>query len=120
MAGRSRADPDRILVARLQGTATRHAQWRDLTGAEHGAAVAELRELAGGRADLLAEVAGTVQGFCEGKLNEPRMRQVAQLCRDAGADPAAIPAWVEEGRRRSAAAGPPPFGRTRQRPPGLR
>jgi hypothetical protein len=120
MAGHSRADPDRILVTRLQGTATRHAQWRDLTGAEHAAAVAKLRELAGGLADLLAEVAGTVEGFYEGKLNEPLMRQVAQLCRDAGAEPAAIPAWVEEGRRRTAAAGPPPFSRSRQRPPGIR
>ena len=38
-----------------------------------------------------------------------RARQAAQLCRDAGADPAAIPAWVEEGRRRAAQAGLPPF-----------
>ena len=31
------------------------------------------------------------------------------LCRKAGADPEAIPAWVEEGRRRAAQAGLPPF-----------
>jgi hypothetical protein len=36
-------------------------------------------------------------------------RLAVQLCRDAGADPEAIPAWIEEGRRRRAAARQPPF-----------
>jgi hypothetical protein len=73
----------------------------------------ELRELAAGRADLLAEVAGIFEGASEGELGEP----AAQLCRDAGADPDAIPAWVEEGRRRRAAAGLSPFSAaTRRRP----
>ena len=49
---RTGPDPDRILVAQITGTARHHARWRQLTGA----AVAELRELASGRADLLAEV----------------------------------------------------------------
>jgi hypothetical protein len=40
------------------GAAACLAGWRDLTEAEHAAAVGELRELAAGRADLLAEVAG--------------------------------------------------------------
>ena len=31
------------------------------------------------------------------------------LCRKAGADPEAIPAWIEEGRRRAANARQPPF-----------
>ena len=38
---------------------------------EEAAAVAELRELAGGRADLLAEVAGILEGASEGELDEP-------------------------------------------------
>ena len=71
--------------------------------------VAALRELAGGRADLLAEVAGLLEGAHEGKLDEPLTRQAAMLCRKAGADPEAIPAWIEEGRRRAAAARQPPF-----------
>jgi hypothetical protein len=100
---------DRILVARIQGTARRHARWHELTEAEHATAVGELRELAAGRADLLAHVSGILEGFSEGKLDEPLARQAAGLCRAAGADEAAIPDWIEEGRRRAAAAGLPPF-----------
>ena len=83
----NRPQADRILVAQLMGEARHHAKWRELTGAEHAAAVAGLRELAAGRADLLAEVAGILEGFHEGEPREPLARQAAQLCRDAGADP---------------------------------
>ena len=121
MADRRRGDADRILVAQLTGEARHRARWRELTEAEHAAAVVELRELAAGRADLLAEVAGILEGASEGEPGEPLARQTAQLCRDAGADPEAIPAWIEEGRRRRAAAGLPPFSVSRQRrPPGSR
>jgi hypothetical protein len=120
MADRFRPAADRILVAQLTGEAGYRAKWRELTEAEHAAAVAELRELAAGRIDLLAEVAGLLEGASEGELNEPLKRQAAQLCRDAGADLEAIPAWIAEGRRRRAAAGRPPFSAGRQRrPPGL-
>ena len=104
-----RPQADRILVAELTGEARHHAKWRDLTAAEEAAAVAELRELADGRADLLAEVAGIFEGTSEGELDEPLCRQAAMLCRQAGADPEAIPAWVAEGRRRRANADRPPF-----------
>ena len=114
-----RPQADRILVAQLTGEARRHARWRKLTADEEAAAVAELRELAGGRADLLAEVAGILEGASEGELDEPLARQAAMLCRMAGADPDAIPAWVEEGRRLRANAGRPPFSTPRRtRPPG--
>jgi hypothetical protein len=112
-----RSDADRILVAQLMGETRHHARWRELTADEEAAAVAELRALAGGRADLLAEVAGILEGASEGELDEPLSRQAAQLCRDAGADPDAIPAWIEEGRRRRAAAKRPPFGAATWRPP---
>ena len=73
-----------------------------------------LRDLAGGRADLLAEVAGILEGTSEGELDEPLARQAAALCRKAGADLGAIPAWVAEGRRRrDAARKPPPSGGVR-------
>lgn len=109
-----RPQADRILVAELSGEARHHARWRLLTGEEDAAAVAALRELAGGRADLLAEVAGIFEGAHEGELDEPLTRQAAMLCRKAGADPNAIPAWIEEGRRRKAAARmPPPSGGVR-------
>jgi hypothetical protein len=102
---------DGILVAQIQGTAKRHARWRELNEDEHAAAVGELRELAAGRADLLAHVAGIMEGFSESQLDEPLARQAAQLCRAAGADLDLIPAWIEEGRQRRAAASmPPPSG----------
>jgi hypothetical protein len=96
--------PDRILVAQLMGTARHHAKWRELTEDEEAAAVTELRELAAGRADLLAEVAGVTLGFHEGDLEEPRARAAAELCRLAGADEDLIPGWIAEGKRRAANA----------------
>jgi hypothetical protein len=104
-----RPQADRILVAQLTGEARRRARWRELDGEEEAAAVAELRELAGGRADLLAEVAGILEGTSEGELDELLTRQAAGLCRLADADPETIPAWIAEGRRRAAAARQPPF-----------
>ena len=104
-----RPQTDRLLVAEIYGEARRRAQWRELSSDEEAAAVAELQTLAGGRADLLAEVAGIFEGTSEGELDEPLCRQAAMLCRKAGADPEAIPAWVAEGRRRRANAGRPPF-----------
>src|SRR5260370_31128055 len=95
---RTGPDRDRILVAQLTGTAGHHAKWRELTGDEEAAAVTELRELADGRADLLAEVAGIFEGTSEGELSEPIARQCARLCHMAGADPEAIPAWLHEVR----------------------
>ena len=67
-----------------------------------------LRDLAGGRADLLAEVAGILEGAREGEPDEPLARQAAGLCRKAGADPEAIPAWIAGG-----GAGGPPRGSRR-------
>ena len=61
--------------------------------------------------DLLAEVAGILEGASEGELDEPLARCAAQLCLEAGADLEAIPAWIEEGRLRRARAGLPPFSR---------
>lgn len=115
----NRPEADRILVAQLHGEAKRQARWRGLTEDQEAAAVAALRELAAGRADLLAQVAGLLEGFGEGEPDEPRARQAAMLCRKAGADPEAIPAWIEEGRRRRAAARMPPMSGG-VRGPGMR
>ena len=104
-----RPQPDRLLVAEIYGEARHRARWRDLSSEEETAAVAELRQLADGRADLLAEVAGILEGAREGEPDELLARQAAMLCRKAGADPEAIPAWIEEGRRRAANARQPPF-----------
>jgi hypothetical protein len=104
-----RPQADRLLIAELYGEARHRARWRELSGEEEAAAVAELRQLAGGRADLLAEVAGILKGAHEGELDEPLARQAAMLCRKAGADPDAIQGWIETGRERRANAGRPPF-----------
>jgi hypothetical protein len=95
---------DRILVAQLTGTARHHARWRELAQDEQDAAVTELRELAGGRTDLLAQVAGIFEGASEGELDEPLARQAAHLCRLADADETLIPQWIAEGRRRAEVA----------------
>ena len=104
-----RAEADRILVAQLTGEARHHARWRPLTGEEEASALAELRALADGRGDLLAEVAGIFEGTSEGELDEPFARCAARLCRLAGADESLIPQWAEEGRRRAEAARKPPY-----------
>ena len=104
-----RPQADRILVAELTGEARHRAKWRELSSDEEDQAVAELQALAGGRTDLLAEVAGIFEGTSEGELDEPLARCAARLCRQAGADPDAIPEWIEEGRRRRASARRPPF-----------
>lgn len=41
-----RPQADRILIARLTGTARHHARWRELSSDEEAAAVAALRKLA--------------------------------------------------------------------------
>ncbi len=96
-------------MAELTGSAQRHARWRQLTGAETADAVAEFREIAGDRSDLLAEVAGLMLGAREGGLDEPKAKAAAQLCRLAGADEALIPQWIQEGRRRAEIRRRPPF-----------
>jgi hypothetical protein len=105
-----RPEADRLLIAELFGEARHRAKWRPLTADEEDAAVAELRTLTGGRADLLAEVCGVLLDAREGALDEPLTRQAAAPCRKAGTDQEAIPTWIEEGRRRRAATRQPPFG----------
>ena len=97
-------EAERLLAARITGTAARYARGRPLTEAEEAEALASLTELAAGRTELLAQVAGLALGFSEGTWDEPRQRQVAQLLIKAGADQKLIPRWIEEGRRRSEAA----------------
>jgi hypothetical protein len=95
-------DADRLLIARLDGIALRHARSGGLDDDAKTAGAAELREVAGGRSDLLAEVAGTKLGASESKGSEymARAEAVAELCRLAGADETLIPQWIDEGKRR--------------------
>lgn len=97
-------ESDQLIVARLAGAAQRHAPWREPTEAETAAAVAELREIAGRRGDLLAEVAGLLTGFYRQTREEVRARAAARYCVAAGARRDEIPRWIEVGRCRAAAA----------------
>jgi hypothetical protein len=72
---RLRPDCDRLLVARISGIAKRHAQWRAPTEAEIAAAVAELREVAGDRPDLLAEGLDPQFGSARSSAAPPRSRK---------------------------------------------
>jgi hypothetical protein len=102
--GRDQDDCDQLTVARLAGAAQRHAPWREPSQQETAAAVEELREIAGPRTDLLAEVAGLLTGFYQGTAEQVRARAAARYCRAAGADPELIPRWTAEGQRRAAYA----------------
>ena len=112
-------EADRILIAQLHGESQRHARRGELAGDERAAAVAAVRELVGGRSDLLAHVAGILEGFSAGEPDEVTPHRAAALCRDAGADPELIPAWTEIGWERRADARRLPFSgglRSRHRP----
>jgi len=105
----SSPDPDRLRYAQIAGAAARHAQGWRLTADEEAVAITELAEAAAGRADLLAERAGTALGFGEGRPDAARYQQIAELCIAAGADQALIGRWIKVGRERAAAAAAIPY-----------
>ena len=93
----------------LRGSRSRSGAWWPSSGTVPGAGRPGREcQLGGGtaadrpgRADLLAEAAGVMLGAAEGTVDEPRACAAAELCRTAGADPALVPPWTEEGRRRA-------------------
>ena len=95
---------DQILGARIAAVAGRHASRGKIDDMEQ--AVAELREVAGHRPDLLAELAGVSLGLAEGSITSlaPRYRAEAELARAAGADESQIEQWIEIGRNRAGQA----------------
>lgn len=103
MNGPSAREQDQLTVARLTGAVWRHASgWEP--GAETAAAVRELREIADGRGDLLAEVAGLLIGYYRRTAEELKARAAAYYCIAAGAGVDLIPRWIEVGCSRAAAA----------------
>ena len=115
---RHAADPDGVLVARIAGTASRHASsGAPLSQEEEAEAVAELRELAAGRSDLLAQWAGIQLGYTRtSDVDVDRCRLIADLCIKAGADLSLIDEWITVGRiRREQAATRPYTGVTHNR-----
>lgn len=97
---RSPMHPDRRLEIALSATAGRLAR----EGALDGDAVAELRDLAAGRADLLAVAAGQALGgyLARPGATTPATVKAAALLIAAGADPDLIAAEVDATRLRSA------------------
>jgi hypothetical protein len=95
-----RVDPDGVRRANIAGTASRYASRQPL---DVEAAVAELRELADGRGDLLAERAGVTLGFYarENRTEWPRKALAAALLIAAGADLTRLTEWIEEGQERA-------------------
>ena len=104
MSEQAARERDQLTVARLTGAAWRHASGREPTGAQTAAAVRELREIAGGRGDLLAEVAGLLIGYYRRTAEELKARAAAYYCIAAGAGLDLIPRWIETGCSRAAAA----------------
>jgi hypothetical protein len=94
---------------RIAGAAARLAPaWR-LGGEEKAAAVAELAEAAGGRADLLAKCAGLALGYGEWQPEAAHYRRMAELCIAAGADQALIGRWIKAGQQRAATGMATPY-----------
>jgi hypothetical protein len=91
--------PDQLLTAQLQAMAERLA--RD--GGRIDDAVAELRRMAAGRADLLAEAAGISGGYWTARVGfEMGFAPIgAGLLILAGADRDRLQQWVDIGRDRA-------------------
>ena len=104
MSEEAARERDQLTVARLTGAAWRHAAGWETTGALTATAVRELREIAGGRGDLLAEVAGLLIGYYRRTAEELKARAAAYYCIAAGAGLDLIPRWIETGCSRAAAA----------------
>jgi hypothetical protein len=102
---------DRITVARIAGVSSRLATQTLTSKSTDAEAAAELAEVAGGRADLLAEHAGLTLGTSESGLpmQVEMGRERARLCVLAGADPGELAPWVELGRRRASQGRHQPF-----------
>jgi hypothetical protein len=98
---RRKPDPDGITTAQLAGTAGRYVSRKPL---DVEAAVAELREIADGRGDLLAERAGVILAFHDEDARDglwPRKALEAALCIAAGADLTRLTEWIAVGQERA-------------------
>jgi hypothetical protein len=104
MSRASAREQDQLTVARLTGAAWRHGSGWEPAESGTAAAVRELREIAGARSDLLAEVAGLLIGYYRRTADERRARAAAYYCMAAGAGVELIPRWIEVGCSRAAAA----------------
>jgi hypothetical protein len=96
-----------MLMPEITGEARHRAKRRVLTSDQEAAEVGALRELAAGRTDLLAEVAGIFEDASEGRHDEPP----APVLRACAARPEST------SRRSGVDRGGPPTGGQARRPP---
>jgi hypothetical protein len=97
---RRRPDPDGVTTAQLAGTVGRYVSRKPL---DVEAVVAELREIADGRGDLLAERAGVTLGFYARENSDEWQRKAleAALLIAAGADLTRLTEWIAVGQERA-------------------
>jgi hypothetical protein len=95
--------PDQLRVAAISGVARRYSARGQITADQRTQAVAELRQVAAGRSDLLAQCAGIELGFADNGLSSmaDQTRLFADLCIQAGADTTLIQRWRLVGRKRA-------------------
>jgi hypothetical protein len=92
---------DGIITAQIADTAGRYVSQKPL---DVDAALAELREVAGDRGDLLAERAGVILGFRDEDARDgrwPSSALEAALCIAAGADLTRLTEWIAVGQERA-------------------
>lgn len=91
-----RLHPDRALEIALTGCARRHA----FDGTPRAEALEELRLLAKGRSDLLAEACGLVLGgyLALPGSQHPGILHAAALLAEAGADPRLVAGFADKAR----------------------
>lgn len=103
---RPRPPSDDLIVASLQGAAQRLGGWDPPVGQERQVAVADLREIGGGRADLYARAAGIMLGnHPDGDRSHALYRNGAELLLEAGGlavDDERVQAWIRVGEQRRA------------------
>jgi hypothetical protein len=97
---RRKPDPDGITTAQLAGTVGRYVSRKPL---DVEAAVTELREIANGRGDLLAERAGITLGIYARENRDEWQRKAleAALLIAAGADLTRLTEWIRVGQERA-------------------
>jgi hypothetical protein len=104
ISNRPHPDPDRIIIAGLYGTALRRGGWHKPTGIHRNAAIEEIRDVAAGRTDLLAEAAGVMLGtHPAGDVQHARYRIAADLILEAADLTEGHPDvqhWIAVGERR--------------------
>lgn len=101
--GNSDRERDRLILAELSGVSARHVPLSGAYPRGEDAAIAEVRAVARGRADLLAEFAGVRLGLSiANPVDQLATQQIVQasLAARAGADMDAVARWITVGLER--------------------